>query len=78
MRVELVAFEEQHGHAPTYDDIMAFEQSGLQYLEAVTRETMRCKAVLMDISRQVNNHLKISPPFHSNLVFSRYAMTSYP
>lgn len=53
LRAELIAFEQKHGGPPTYNDIVGSGKSGLEYLEAVTRETMRCKAVLMDIARQV-------------------------
>lgn len=52
LRAELIAFEQKHGGPPTYNDIVGSGKSGLEYLEAVTRETMRCKAVLMDIARQ--------------------------
>ncbi|KAA1477772.1 cytochrome P450 [Dentipellis sp. KUC8613] len=51
LRAELAEFERTHGHAPDIDDLTRTGDGGLPYLEAVTRETMRCKAVLMDISR---------------------------
>ncbi|TFY52764.1 hypothetical protein EVG20_g10413 [Dentipellis fragilis] len=51
LRSELVEYERTHGHPPDIDDLTRTGDGGLPYLEAVTRETMRCKAVLMDISR---------------------------
>jgi cytochrome P450 len=50
---ELVRFEEQHGRAPEYSDLVSTGNAGLDYLEAVTLETLRLKAVLMDIAREV-------------------------
>lgn len=50
LRNELLAFTERTGRAPTYDDLMNGSQ--LQYLDAVTRETMRTKPVLMYIARE--------------------------
>ena len=53
LREELITFELQHGRAPGYTDLVSASKSGLEYLEAVTMETLRCKAVLMFMSREV-------------------------
>lgn len=55
LRQELIDFETEHGNPPSFTDLIASGKNCLKYLEAVTMETMRCKAVLMDISRVVNN-----------------------
>ncbi|KAI0310795.1 cytochrome P450 [Amylostereum chailletii] len=52
LRAELAEFEVQHGGPPGYADLVASGKGGLDYFHAVTMETMRCKAVLMDISRK--------------------------
>ncbi|KAI0319617.1 cytochrome P450 [Amylostereum chailletii] len=52
LRAELIEFEVTHGAPPSYIDLAASGKNGLEYLEAITMETMRCKAVVMDISRQ--------------------------
>ncbi|KAH9942038.1 hypothetical protein B0H21DRAFT_824192 [Amylocystis lapponica] len=49
LREELVGFAERTGHAPTFDDLMGGAQ--LEYLDAVTRETLRTKAPLVTIAR---------------------------
>lgn len=51
LHAELQAFELAHGRAPAYSDLVSPGKAGLAYLEAVTQETLRCKAVLMDIAR---------------------------
>lgn len=56
-RDELLAFEALHGRAPEFSDLISPEKAGLSYLEAVTLETMRTKAVLMDIAREVSPYL---------------------
>ncbi|KAG7442327.1 cytochrome P450 [Guyanagaster necrorhizus] len=48
LRTELIEFEVAHGRKPTYEDLA---NSSLPYLEAVTQETMRTKAVLTELSR---------------------------
>ena len=66
LRDELVRFEEQHGHAPEYSDLASTSKVGLEYLEAVTMETLRLKAVLMDIAREVCLTLQsfLLPKYH--------------
>ncbi|ESK95440.1 cytochrome p450 [Moniliophthora roreri MCA 2997] len=49
LRAELVGFETMNGRMPAYDDLV--KGSMLPYLDAVTQETMRLKAVSMTISR---------------------------
>ena len=51
LREELLDFEAHHGAFPSFNDLTASGKEHLRYLDAVTMETMRCKAVLMDISR---------------------------
>lgn len=51
VRDELLAFEQREGRAPSVADLM--NPATLPYLEAVTREVMRTKTVLMRISRVV-------------------------
>ncbi|KAL0577419.1 hypothetical protein V5O48_004585, partial [Marasmius crinis-equi] len=49
LRTELSSFEVAHGRQPTYEDFT--NTSALPYLDALTRETLRTKAVLTTISR---------------------------
>ncbi|KAF8473770.1 cytochrome P450 [Gautieria morchelliformis] len=49
LRTELIDFQSCHGHFPNFEDLMS--GSALPYLEAVTRETLRTKAVLREIGR---------------------------
>lgn len=49
LREEIHHFEHTSNHPPSFDDLM--NPSALPYLDAVVREGLRCKAVLMDISR---------------------------
>ncbi|KAI0083055.1 cytochrome P450 [Irpex rosettiformis] len=51
LRQELLDFEAKHGATPSFTDLTASGKERLRYLDAVTMETLRCKAVLMDISR---------------------------
>jgi len=51
LREELFSFQATHGHEPTYDDLMS--KTDLPYLDAVTQEIIRTKAVLTEISRAV-------------------------
>lgn len=55
LRKELIDFESTSGGPPTFNDIAASGKDRLKYLDAVTMEVMRCKAVLMDISRMVGH-----------------------
>ncbi|KAK0185513.1 cytochrome P450 [Armillaria mellea] len=48
LRTELIDFEVATGRKPAHEDLI---NSSLPYLDAVTRETMRTKAVLTEISR---------------------------
>jgi cytochrome P450 len=58
LREELTVASATRGGGPSsYDELMSGDQ--LPYLDAVMREAMRLKAVLMEISRCVN-HLVIS------------------
>ncbi|PBK62201.1 cytochrome P450 [Armillaria solidipes] len=47
LRTELIDFEVTNGHKPAHEDLI---NSSLPYLDAVTWETMRTKAVLTEIS----------------------------
>lgn len=58
LRDELLAFARMTGREPTYDDLTS--GTHLFYLDAVTRETMRTKAVLMTITREVRRSFKIT------------------
>ncbi|KAF8462798.1 cytochrome P450 [Gautieria morchelliformis] len=49
LRTELMDFQSRHGRFPNFEDLMSW--SALPYLEAVTRETLRTKAVLREIGR---------------------------
>ncbi|KAF8494762.1 cytochrome P450 [Gautieria morchelliformis] len=49
LRTELLDFQSRHARFPNFDDLMS--GSALPYLEAVTRETLRTKAVLREIGR---------------------------
>ncbi|KAI0337143.1 cytochrome P450 [Trametopsis cervina] len=49
VRQELVDFETKHNRRPQYEDIT--NGTTLPYFDAVMRETLRLKAVLMDIAR---------------------------
>ncbi|KAI0960740.1 hypothetical protein AcV7_000040 [Taiwanofungus camphoratus] len=60
LRDELLAFARMTGREPTYDDLTS--GTHLFYLDAVTRETMRTKAVLMTITREAVSEDKI--PLH--------------
>lgn len=51
VRSELISFEEDNGRAPNYDDLM--NSSSLPYFDALIRETLRTKSVLMAITREV-------------------------
>ncbi|KAI0051996.1 cytochrome P450 [Auriscalpium vulgare] len=51
LRNELLAFERAKGHMPAYADLVKASGEGLRYLDAVVREALRTKAVLMDLSR---------------------------
>ncbi|KAJ3846583.1 cytochrome P450 [Lentinula lateritia] len=50
LREELSRFEALHGHPPGHDDLM--NPAVLPYFDAVTKETMRTKAILVNISRE--------------------------
>ena len=54
-RAELVAFEVANGGPPSPADLSASNRAGLEYFNAVIMETLRCKAVLMDIAREVRH-----------------------
>ncbi len=60
LRQELTEFETQHGALPTFNDLLASGKDRLKYLDAVTMEVMRCKAVLMDIARMVKSRFRHS------------------
>ncbi|TFY80391.1 hypothetical protein EWM64_g3618 [Hericium alpestre] len=51
LRQELLDFQSKYGRSPNYEDLTKSTSNTLPYLDAVTRETMRCKATLMDIAR---------------------------
>ncbi|TFK53023.1 cytochrome P450 [Heliocybe sulcata] len=51
LRLELLEFEQASGHAASFDDLM--NPATLPYIDAVIREALRLKAVLMDIARAV-------------------------
>ncbi|KAI0029798.1 cytochrome P450 [Vararia minispora EC-137] len=52
MRDELRAFEAHNGSPPGYGDLMISGGNSLDYFNAVVMETLRTKAVLMDIARE--------------------------
>ncbi|KZV72230.1 cytochrome P450 [Peniophora sp. CONT] len=64
MRDELRAFEALNGGPPGYVDLSASNKNGLEYFNAVIMETLRCKAVLMDIAREaiVDDAIPLSNP----------------
>ncbi|CCL98629.1 uncharacterized protein FIBRA_00631 [Fibroporia radiculosa] len=64
LRHELVDFSERLGREPTYDDIMNPAQ--FTYLDALTRETLRTKAVQMTIYREaaVEDTIPLQFPIH--------------
>ena len=51
IRAELISFEEHNGRVPDYNDLM--NSVSLPYFDAVIRETLRTKPVLMAITREV-------------------------
>jgi cytochrome P450 len=53
LREDLVTFEQQNGGPPSFKDLSSSGTDKLQYLDAVLKETLRCKAPIMVISRQV-------------------------
>ncbi|KAI0345465.1 cytochrome P450 [Trametopsis cervina] len=64
LRQELVDFESRHGPISSLTDLTVLGKDGLKYLDAVTMEIMRCKAVLMDISRMatVEDSIPLTTP----------------
>ena len=71
MRAELAAFETANGGPPSPADLSASSRAGLEYFNAVIMETLRCKAVLMDIAREVRYVLYSYEAKGSNHVHSR-------
>ncbi|VDC04240.1 unnamed protein product [Peniophora sp. CBMAI 1063] len=54
VREELTAFEARNSGPPSYSDLFASSKNGLEYFNAVIMEVLRCKAVLMEITREAN------------------------
>ncbi|PCH41962.1 cytochrome P450 [Wolfiporia cocos MD-104 SS10] len=74
LRKELVQFISKTGREPTFDDLFIGTQ--LPYLDAVTRETLRTKAVLMVIAREAVEHDKIPLLFPTHGVGSPYVLVN--